>query len=582
MSARRAGPYRPAHSAASSPPDPRSGRRRACLSRFLPALALLLGALSLFEAAPAQAQFAPPTGLTVTASSQQLDISWTAPATGTVTGYDVHYTSSTTVGDDDPAQGGGSASGWWDPGHSGTGTTHTVSGLSNGTTYRMRVRAVYAGGSSAWVHRSGMPTAPPPPSLTVAPEPDGPIWSARLTVDKDDAYFGCDDDEATHDNCSTALSDNDFTYKGVTYVVEGLFNDQGVQNGQVNSFLTIEFDPSAPGGTFILNLGGTMLSTSDADAEIHKFEWNFSDTGLTWEDDQQVSVSLSAQLTRDPPEPISSGGNILDHDALLDERTDRERFLDPRPRPEVCDLLVGVYHPSCLPPPMNDKGPVQGQRAEDPSLLRRAETERQDPPPAQYANLIGQMNDWRNDPNWVHAKPHTDRWDRALLTFGEPVSDTSLTPMTAAEAQGYADRGWTRWVGVADALNTVVTGTGGADTLTGSGSGELLVGLGGADTLSGHGGNDELRGGSGNDRLTGGAGADRFVFFTSQTGANAITDFAAGDVIVLKGSGWPSVADIIAGVQAVGSTNYRYTLASGLTVETTNNRPLRTEDFATE
>ena len=53
-------------------------------------------------------------------------------------------------------------------------------------------------------------------------------------------------------------------------------------------------------------------------------------------------------------------------------------------------------------------------------------------------------------------------------------------------------------------------------------------------------------------------------------------------MIVLKGSGWSSAADIIAGVQAVGSTGYRYTLASGLTVETTNNRTLRTEDFVAQ
>ena len=87
--------------------------------------------------------------------------------------------------------------------------------------------------------------------------------------------------------------------------------------------------------------------------------------------------------------------------------------------------------------------------------------------------------------------------------------------MTDAEAQGFADQGWTRWVGVADALKAVLTGTGSGDTLTGTASGELLVGLGGADTLSGQGGNDELRGGDGDDDLTGGGGADRFVFLAS-------------------------------------------------------------------
>ena len=70
-----------------------------------------------------------------------------------------------------------------------------------------------------------------------------------------------------------------------------------------------------------------------------------------------------------------------------------------------------------------------------------------------YAALIAQMYEWRNDPQWGSHKPHTDRWDRALLAFGETVSDSSITPMTAAEAQALADQDWgTRWVPVAAAL----------------------------------------------------------------------------------------------------------------------------------
>ena len=70
-----------------------------------------------------------------------------------------------------------------------------------------------------------------------------------------------------------------------------------------------------------------------------------------------------------------------------------------------------------------------------------------------HADLIEDIYEWRNDPRYVSDKRHTDRWDRVLLAFGETVSDTSLTAMTADEAQGYADRGWSRWVGVAEALN---------------------------------------------------------------------------------------------------------------------------------
>ena len=72
-----------------------------------------------------------------------------------------------------------------------------------------------------------------------------------------------------------------------------------------------------------------------------------------------------------------------------------------------------------------------------------------------YTALIAKMYEWRNDPQWVSEKPHTDRWDRALLAFGETVADATLTPMTADEAQGFADRGWERWVEVAAALQEI-------------------------------------------------------------------------------------------------------------------------------
>ena len=73
-------------------------------------------------------------------------------------------------------------------------------------------------------------------------------------------------------------------------------------------------------------------------------------------------------------------------------------------------------------------------------------------PAVGYADLIADIREWRDDPQSSWNKAHTDRWDRVLLALGETVLDTSLTAMTASEAQGYADRGWSRWIGVADAL----------------------------------------------------------------------------------------------------------------------------------
>ncbi|MCY4295942.1 MAG: hypothetical protein OXE54_03105, partial [Gammaproteobacteria bacterium] len=47
---------------------------------------------------------------------------------------------------------------------------------------------------------------------------------------------------------------------------------------------------------------------------------------------------------------------------------------------------------------------------------------------------------------------HVDRWRRVLAALGV---DNGHTPMPASEAQGYVDRGWTRWEPVAVALAAI-------------------------------------------------------------------------------------------------------------------------------
>ena len=122
-----------------------------------------------------------PTDLAVTTGNARLDLRWAAPS-GTVTGYDVHYTSAGAgaVADGATVQTGDSASpasGWVDAGHAGTATAQAIPGLANGTAYRVRVRAVNAVSPGAWTHGTGTPVAinlppdappPPPPPSTDA------------------------------------------------------------------------------------------------------------------------------------------------------------------------------------------------------------------------------------------------------------------------------------------------------------------------------------------------------------------------------------------------------------------------------
>ncbi len=101
----------------------------------------------------------------------------------------------------------------------------------------------------------------------------------------------------------------------------------------------------------------------------------------------------------------------------------------------------------------------------DVSVVKAPEAQEPDPPQQReqtpqekYAGLIAEIKQWRNDPQWVDNKSHTDRWDRALLAFGVTVANSSLTPMTASEAQALADRGWGRWVEVAAAIKDLEAG----------------------------------------------------------------------------------------------------------------------------
>ncbi|MCY4495521.1 MAG: fibronectin type III domain-containing protein, partial [Acidimicrobiaceae bacterium] len=100
-------------------------------------------------------------GLMVVEGDGALSLSWTEPA-GTVTGYDVHYTSALSTGNDavaneDAASGSEPADAWVDAENTFTSAFFTVQSLDNGTTYRVRVRAKNSGGSGPWVFGSGEP-----------------------------------------------------------------------------------------------------------------------------------------------------------------------------------------------------------------------------------------------------------------------------------------------------------------------------------------------------------------------------------------------------------------------------------------
>jgi hypothetical protein len=119
-------------------------------------------------------QPAAPTNVVATAGNADVTINWTAPTTeggSTVTGYSVQYSSNT-------------ESSWTTTSCSGTATSCTVRGLTNGTTYIFRVLATNTTGTSPYSTSSTPVTPETTSSITANPTPgywlvgaDGGVFS---------------------------------------------------------------------------------------------------------------------------------------------------------------------------------------------------------------------------------------------------------------------------------------------------------------------------------------------------------------------------------------------------------------------
>ena len=151
-----------------------------------------------------------PASLRVEAANEQLKVTWapsTPPSGGTLDGYDVQYRtcgSSLTCGN------------WTPHSHSGTGTTTTITRLSNGVKHEVRVRSRSGGSQSAW-SSTGSATPEQLPSFERAPDLtrgdrqilvqwNEPGFSGSAITDYDVQYRACTatDDDTTVRTCEPA------------------------------------------------------------------------------------------------------------------------------------------------------------------------------------------------------------------------------------------------------------------------------------------------------------------------------------------------------------------------------------------
>ena len=179
---------------------------------------------------------------TLTAGQTWLEASWTAPADNgsAITSYDVHYRET-----------GGN---WQDAGHTGTGTTKRITGLTADTAYEVRVRASNAEGASDWSPAASArtdtaaeaPDAPSAPTLTAGQTWLEASWTAP--ADNGSAITGYD---VHYRETGGNWTDANHTGTGTTKRIEGLTADTAyqVRVRASNAEGTGDWSPAASGRT---------------------------------------------------------------------------------------------------------------------------------------------------------------------------------------------------------------------------------------------------------------------------------------------------------------------------------------------
>ena len=234
---------------------------------------------------------------TLTADNASLDVSWTAPATNgsAITGYNIRYRACTLTTDLTCSD--SSTAIWetdWTAGtHTGTGTTATITGLTNGTKYQVQVQADSAAGASGWsLSGSGSPAAQPPdapgaPSITVANAGVSVSWSAPATngsaiTGYDVQYRACTlATDLTCSDSSTATWETDWTSHGhsgtgTTATITGLTNGTKYQ-------VQVQADSAAGASGWSASADATPSTTPDRPSvSLSGISGSPTSSRLTW------------------------------------------------------------------------------------------------------------------------------------------------------------------------------------------------------------------------------------------------------------------------------------------------------------
>ncbi|MCY4584139.1 MAG: leucine-rich repeat protein, partial [Chloroflexi bacterium] len=124
------------------------------------------------------------------------------------------------------------------------------------------------------------------------------IWSATLTLDQSGSRVGCSDTLGSLENCSAALSDNEFTYDGSTYTVDRVYwTGQAVRIGIKKGGARVNADEA--GGipedlaALTLYVDGSAFPFSNSLTDETNFGWRVNPS---WSNGQVVQLSVIEPL----------------------------------------------------------------------------------------------------------------------------------------------------------------------------------------------------------------------------------------------------------------------------------------------